>query len=75
MAHKSTHVRFYQDPTQVVEEFLAAPPQDRWLNFKAIELIGPANWAGLKKLEGRIPDEDLLVEACWAAKRNVLRAA
>jgi hypothetical protein len=42
---------------------------------EVIELIGPTNWAGLKKLEGRIPDEDLLSEACWAAKRNALNAA
>jgi hypothetical protein len=75
MTTKRTHIRFYRDPTPEVARFLATAPQDRWRHSEVIELIGPTNWAGLKKLEGRIPDEDLLSEACWAAKRNALNAA
>jgi hypothetical protein len=70
MTINHTHVRFYRDPTPAVVRFLATAPQDRWRQSEVIELIGRTNWAGLKKLEGRIPDEDFLLEACWAAKRN-----
>lgn len=74
MATTRTHIRFFRDPTPVVKRFLDTPAEDRWRQTEALDLIGRSNWAGLKKLEGRIPDEDFLTEACWAAKHNALKA-
>lgn len=75
MTTTRAHIRFFRDPTPVVKRFLDTHAEDRWRQTEALDLIGRENWAGLKKLEGRIPDEDLLAEACWAAKRNALKAA